>query len=155
MSEAWLGQAFEHDADHGEAHECGDGCGVAFEIAGQAAIAADPGEAALDDPSLRQDDETVEIAAPNDLHCPTSCGGDRRRHFRPLVSGVGKDALDERKTPPHLLQQIARPVTVLNVGGQNAHAEQKAERVDKDVALAARDLLARIEALRVERSAPF
>jgi hypothetical protein len=52
-------------------------------------------------------------------------------------------------------QQIARPVAVLNVGGQNAHAEQKAERLDKDVALAARDLLVRIEALRVERSAPF
>jgi hypothetical protein len=43
----------------------------------------------------------------------------------------------------------------LNVGGQHAHAEQEAERVDKDMTLAARDLLARIEALRVERSAPF
>ena len=54
-----------------------------------------------------------------------------------------------------VLQQIARPVAVLNVGGQHAHAEQEAERVDKDMTLAARDLLARIEALRVERSAPF
>ena len=97
----------------------------------------------------------MEVAAPNDLHCPTSCGGDRRRHFRPLISGVGEDALDEGKAAARLLQQIARPVAVLNVSGQNAHAEQKAERVDKDVALAARDLLARIEALRIERSAPF
>jgi hypothetical protein len=97
----------------------------------------------------------VEIAAPNDLHCPISRGGDRRRHFRPLVSGVGEDALDEGKSAARLLQQIARPVAVLNVSGQNAHAEQKAERIDKDVALAARDLLARIKALRVERSAPF
>jgi hypothetical protein len=32
---------------------------------------------------------------------------------------------------------------------------QEAERVDEDVALAARDLLARIVALRVERRAPF
>ena len=97
----------------------------------------------------------MEVAAPNDLHCPTSCVGDRRRHFRPLISGVDEVALDERKAAARLPQQIVRPVAVLNVGGQNAHAEQKAERVDKDVALAARDLLARIEALRVERSAPF
>jgi hypothetical protein len=33
--------------------------------------------------------------------------------------------------------------------------QQEAERVDQDVPLAARDLLARIEALRVERAAPF
>jgi len=97
----------------------------------------------------------MEITAADDLHCPTSCSGDRRRHFRPLISGVGEDALDERKAVARLLQQIARPVAVLNVSGQNAHAEQKAERIDKDVALAARDLLARIKALRVERSAPF
>ena len=50
-------QASEHDADHGEADEGGDGAGVALEIARQAAIAADPGESALDDPALGQDDE--------------------------------------------------------------------------------------------------
>jgi hypothetical protein len=33
--------------------------------------------------------------------------------------------------------------------------QQEAERVDEDVPLAARDLLARIVALRVERAAPF
>ena len=97
----------------------------------------------------------MEIAAPDDLDRPASRGGDRRGHLRPLVSGVGEDALDKGKAPPRLLQQIARPVAILNVGGQNAHAEQEAERVDKDVALVARDLLARIQALRVERSAPF
>ena len=97
----------------------------------------------------------MEIAAPNDLHRPASLGGDRRRHLRPLVSGVGEDALDKGKAAARLLQQIARPVAVLNISGQNAHAEQVAERVDKDVALAARDLLDRVEALRVESSAPF
>ena len=97
----------------------------------------------------------MEVAAPDDVHCPTSCGGDRSRHFRPLISGVGEDALDEGKAAARLPQQIMRPIAVLNVGGQNAHAEQEAERIDKDVTLAARDFLARIKALRVERSAPF
>jgi len=39
----------------------------------------------------------------------------------------------------------------LNVGRQDAHAEQETERIDEDVALAARDLLACIEALRSKR----
>jgi hypothetical protein len=34
-------------------------------------------------------------------------------------------------------------------------AQQEAERIDKDVALAARNLLARIEALWIENFAPF
>jgi hypothetical protein len=34
-------------------------------------------------------------------------------------------------------------------------AQQEAQRIDQDVALAAGDFLARIKALRVERGAPF
>jgi hypothetical protein len=37
----------------------------------------------------------------------------------------------------------------------NDDVQEKAERIDEDVPLAARDLLARIKALRVERGAPF
>jgi hypothetical protein len=37
----------------------------------------------------------------------------------------------------------------------NDDAQQEAERIDEDVPLATRDLLARIKALRVERGAPF
>jgi len=33
--------------------------------------------------------------------------------------------------------------------------QQQAERVDQDMALAARDLLGRVKALRVKRGAPF
>ena len=64
---AWPCQAFERDADHGEAKEGGDGCCVAFEVAGKTAIPADPGVCPLDDPSLRQDDETMNIGAFDDL----------------------------------------------------------------------------------------
>ena len=80
---------------------------------------------------------------------------DGSRHFRPLISGVGKDFLDKGKTPPRLLQQAASTVTILNIGGQDAHAEQEAERVDEDMALAPRDLLAGVKSLRIDRRAPF
>ena len=39
--------------------------------------------------------------------------------------------------------------------GMNDDAQEKAERVDKNVALAADDLLARVIALRVQSRAPF
>ena len=56
-----------------------------------------------------------------------------------------------------------RAIAVLNICGMDAHAEQEAECVNEDVALAARDLsatsslslLARIKALPVECRAPF
>ena len=73
--------------------------------------------------------------------------------FRPLIiiARVRENTFDERKAPPRLLQQIAGTVAVLNVGRQNAYAEQETERIDEHVAFAARDLLARIEALRSKR----
>ncbi len=79
----------------------------------------------------------------------------RNTHFRSLISGIGENALDKREPSARFTQQGARAVAVLDIGGQNAHAEQEAERIDEDMALAARDLLARVEPLRVNRGAPF
>jgi hypothetical protein len=82
----------------------------------------------------------VEIRTFDDLDLPASGAGCDFGHFRPLISCIGEDPLDEWKTPSRLAQQIAGAITVLNVGRQNAHAEKQTERVDEDVALAARDL---------------
>ena len=97
----------------------------------------------------------MQIGSLDDLDLPATGRGDRLGHFRSLISRIGEDAFDEWEPPPRAPQQVTRAVAVLNVGGQNAHAEQEAERVDEDVALATRDLLARIEALRINRRAPF
>ncbi len=43
----------------------------------------------------------------------------------------------------------------MHIGRMDDDVQEKAERVDKDMPLAARDFLARIKALRVERGAPF
>ena len=152
---AWAGQAAQHDADHGEAEEGGDGSSVTLEVAGQATVAADPGKGALDDPSLGQDDEAMGIAALNDLQGPAAGLGDELGHLWPLIPGIGKDAFDERKGSPRRAQQVARTIAILHVGRVDGDAQQEAKRIDEDVALATSDLLARIEALRVERGAPF
>jgi hypothetical protein len=60
-----------------------------------------------------------------------------------------------RELHSNLCFDEAPAVAVLNIGGQNAHAEQKAERVDEDVTLTPGDFLACVIALRVERGAPF
>lgn len=52
---AWSGQAAEHETDHGESDEGGDGLGLALEVAGEPAVSAEPGEGPFDDPSLGQD----------------------------------------------------------------------------------------------------
>lgn len=95
------------------------------------------------------------IGSFDDLDFPASGPCHDVRHFRPLIAGIGENALDEREPAPRFAQQGARAIAILNIGGQNAHAEEKAERIDEDVALAAGDFLARVKTLRVERGAPF
>jgi len=149
------GQAPKHDADHGETHEGSGGSSVALEVAGQAAVSADPGEAALDDPALGQDHEVMSLAAFDDFQGPTSRIGGRLCRLGPLVAGVGKDPLDEGEAGSGLAQNLAQAIAILDVGRMDDDAQQEAERIDEDVPLATRDLLARIKALRVERGAPF
>ena len=150
------GQASEHDADHGQSDEGSDGAGVALEIACQAAIAADPGQGSFDDPALGQYDEFVQLIALDDLEHPTAGPGSRSRGARSLIAGIGEDALDEGEEAAGApIEYQPRPGAVLNVGGMDDDVQQKAERIDKDVALAPGDLLARIKPLRVKRGAPF
>src|SRR4051794_23204098 len=125
----WPCQASEHDADHGQSDEGGDGAGVSLEIARQAAIAADPGQGAFDDPALGQDDEFVQFVALDDLEHPTTGAGSRSRGAWSLIAGIGEDALDEgEKAAGASIENHPRPVAVLNVGGMDDDVQQEAER---------------------------
>jgi hypothetical protein len=97
----------------------------------------------------------VGIAALDDLQCPASGIGNDLLHRRPLISGIREDALDEGEQAARRAQHLASTIAILHVGGMDDYTQQEAERIDKDVALASRDLLACIEILRVERRAPF
>ncbi len=150
------GQAPEHDADHGQANEGFGGSDGAFELSREAAVAADPCKRAFDDPALGKDDETVKLVSLDDLDCPRSCPGGGLRDAWSLIAGVGVDAFDEGKQPPRMpIEDEPRAIPVLNVSGMHDNIQEKACRIDEDMSLAARDFLARIIALRVERGAPF
>jgi hypothetical protein len=152
----WSCQASEHDADHSEPDEGGDSARVSLEIAGQAAIATDPGQRSFDDPALGQDNKFVQFVALDDLDRPMAGAGSGSRDAGSLVAGIGEDALDKREEAAGSpIENQPRPIAILNVGRMNDDVQQKAERIDKDVALAPDDLLARIKPLRVKRGAPF
>ena len=153
---SWLGQASEHDADHGETDEGRGGSRVALEVAREAAIVADPGEGSFDDPPFGQDYEAVEFVSLDDLQLPGAALGQSVGGFRALVAGIGEDALDEGKEAARaLIENEPRPVAILHIGRVDNDVQQEAERIDENMPFAARDLLTRIEALRVERGAPF
>jgi hypothetical protein len=95
------------------------------------------------------------VAALDDLQGPGTGLGDQLSHLWPLVSGVGEDAFDERKGSPRANVQDRDGAGDLLRTGVDGDAQQEAQRIDQDVALAAGDFLARIKALRVECRAPF
>ena len=93
----WPGQASEHDADHGEADEGGDGHSVTLEVASQPAIATDPGEGPFDNPPFGQDREARNVGSLHDLQHPCSSSPDDERHLLSGIATIGKDAVDKRE----------------------------------------------------------
>ena len=153
----WLRQAAEHDADHGEADEGGDGCGIALKVARHAAKAADPGECSLYDPALGQNFKADCCnSAFDNLDPPLTRSGGRLCSFRPSIAAVAVDALDEGKQPTRApVEHQRNAVTILDAGRMHCHVQQQAERIDENVPLATLNLLARIKTLRVKRCPPF
>ena len=73
-----------------------------------------------------------------------------------MVRGISEDTFDEREEETRAaIEDEQYTVAVLHGGRVDDDVQQQAERVDQDMAFAARDLLGRIKALRVKRGAPF
>jgi len=98
----------------------------------------------------------MELAAFDDFQLPGAGLGNRSGGLRSLIAAIGEDALNEGEQAAGApIEHQSRSVSVLHVGGMDDDIQEQAERVDKHMPLAARNLLARIEALCVEPSAPF
>src|SRR3954449_9579574 len=135
---SWPGQASEHEADHGETDEGRDGSRVALEIAGEPSAAADPGEGSLNNPSLGQDDETMQLIALDDLKCPGAGLGNGRGGLGSLVAGINEDALDEGKEAARAsIEDKRRAIPILFINGMDDDIQQEAERIDENMPLAA------------------
>lgn len=98
----------------------------------------------------------MQLGTLDDFQRPGPGLGEGRGQRRSLVAGIGEDARDEGEEAARApVEDEARAIAVLHGGRVNDDVQQEAERVDEDVPFAARDLLARIVALWVERRAPF
>lgn len=128
---------------------------MTLEVAHQAPVAADPGKGAFDHPALGQDDEAMEFGALDDVEFPGAGLGDSGRHLGSLIAGVGEDDLDEGEQAAAPPQQLEGAVVILHRSRMDHDVQEQAEGIDEDVALAARDLLARVVPLRIDRGPPF
>jgi hypothetical protein len=63
----------------------------------QPSASVEPRNGALDDPSLRQDDELVQFIALDNLDGPIAAPGGRQGGALSAIACVGEDAQDERK----------------------------------------------------------
>ena len=97
----------------------------------------------------------MRVASLHDRQTPRSRIPHDARHRWSLIAAIGKDLLDKRKPATRLRKNPSRAVSILHVVRMNNDAQQQAERVDENMALAARDFFAGVIALRVERRAPF
>ena len=152
----WSCEASEHEADHCEADEGSSLSKMPLEVAREASAAADPGKRALDDPALGQHLEARNVRPLDDLDEPRTGARQAVGEARALVAAVGEDAFDEGEEAPRARVEHERgAVAILDVCRMHDDVQEEAEGVDKNVPLAARDLLARIVARWVERRAPF
>jgi hypothetical protein len=98
----------------------------------------------------------MQFVALDDLDRPGSGLCQRRRQLRPLIVGIGEDAFDEGEAAAcAAIEDQQRAIAILHVGRVDDDVQQEAERVDENVPLAARDLLARVIPRRIERRPPF
>lgn len=126
-------------------------------VANEAAAAGQPGERALDNPPLWQDDEALGlVGALDDGELPVAGGGHMRGADGALVGAIGEDNLEEgkRRSCPGIKDQ-GGAVPILNARMVNNDVQQQPERVDEDVVFDPLDLFPAIIADRVRAAPPF
>ena len=128
-----------------------------FPVLGEPPAAVEPGNGALNDPTLGFDDKALGVINTfDDLdHQATDCCGGAVVEDRPCVGAVGEQFTQERELSEQSGQQEDATVAILNIGGSDEHLQHEAQRVDQEVTLLPLDQLAGIKAVRVDDGAPF
>jgi hypothetical protein len=97
----------------------------------------------------------VQFIALNDFDDPIAAPGGSQCSVRSAIASIGEDAHDEREQGSRfLVEDEARAVAILDIGGMNGSTQQQTERIYKNVALLALDLFSRIVAMRIVKP-PF
>ena len=83
-------------------------------LTSQPPVAADPGQCSLDNPTLRQNDKAVLVAAAHDLERPCAGPSQSGFHLAALIPCITNDALDEREGAARLLQEGFGSISILH-----------------------------------------
>ena len=123
----------------------------------QAPEVSEPGNGALDDPSLRFDDEALAAVGPFDnfdLQVRHD-SGDAVLENRSAIGAICEQLPQEREPSKEGRHPQDTAIAILNVSRDNQRVQQQTEFVDEDVALLTLDQFACIEAMRIDGRAPF
>src|SRR4029453_8675048 len=118
-------------------------------VLAQPAVETQPGKRPLDDPPFRQDLEPLYSIRPlDDLQVDrlTLPEGPHPFPDAPSLDGIGPNLAQSGETVRQGSEDCPGPVAVLGAGRVDHHAQDQAEGIDQDVALAAKGLLARVVA---------
>ena len=152
-----LAEFSHHEADGGQVQEGERFAGAAFPVFRETAAPVEPGDGALDDPTLGKEFEALRgVGAFDDLHfdVPADAAQSILENW-PLVSTIGIEFEQKRMEAKQRRHEEDTAVTVLNIRRMDHGVHQQALRVNQNMALLSLDLLARIIAVRVDRDPPF
>ena len=121
----------------------------------QAAIAAQPGECALDHPTAAQDFEAAILVGALDDFQLEGQPDKLAREFGSGIATVSKDLFQARIFLERPLDQTSGTVAILDISRNYLEREEVAFGVDEGIALNALNFLARIVTDRINGDPPF
>jgi len=146
--------------DGRQGYEGCEGFGEVLIVLGEPAVAAEPREGSLDDPSTGLHDEAFHvIRALDDFEPESRRSGDGVFDLTGVVAGVGPNELQPWKALANLVKNQGCAVAILHARGVDDHAQRQAFDVDEGMHFAALHLLAGVVTHSVlfipARSSPF
>ncbi len=129
----------------------------AFPVFGEPSASVEPGNCALDDPTLGQDDKALDqVGSFDDFRFEAREDADQgAMKDRPVIGAVGEQFSQEWKQAKQRREQREAAVAILNIGGGDDAVQEQALRVDQNMPLLALDQLARVKAGRIDARPPF
>jgi hypothetical protein len=109
-----------------------------LKVFGQATVAIEPGERPFDHPPAGKHDEAANVSF-DDLDRPAAESGESLGQFVPGIGTIGEEVAQPGEEIVNGFDNERGAIAVLNIGGVNLGADEEANRIGDDMALASFD----------------
>lgn len=130
--------------DHGKLNQGFAAVGQRFVLFAESAVAPEPRESALDNPSLRRNGESLRLFVPPDDLDHATGGAPRPVDQTAGVTAVGPDQLESAELPLQTIDHDRCSVAILDARGMHDHRQDQSQGIDDQMAFAPFDLLPRV-----------